>query len=185
MRKKVVLLVLLVFVFTACDTTSDENFDKRIEDLVTENKQLKEQIEEMNLKILDLQERVTLIDESLIDGVGLDNGKFVYTNLDARITLVFNNELPENFEAYAHKTHTRIQYNDGSHVEPYVLRFYLQDKRISKETDLFFEYDLIWNLHYEPSIGYFVTDDEVIEIIEQFKCNIVVNNVKLFECLSE
>lgn len=185
MKKNFFILILIALVLVGCNNTNNENYDEKIEDLVIENKLLKEQIEEMSFKILELQDRVTMIDESLIEGVDLNNGKYLYTNLDARMTLVFNDELPEHFETYAHRNHTRIQFNDGFNIEPYVLRFYLQDKRITEDTDLYFEYDSTWNLHYEPSIGYIVTDDEVIGIIEQFKCNLVVNNVKLFECPGE
>lgn len=180
MKKSIILMTFIVFTLGGCGSISNINNDDEIVRLKTKVQLLEEQIVEMNQKIVDLEDRV--LDESLIEGVNLDNGKFLYTNLEAKITLVFNDMLPEDFQAYAHRSYIRIQYNDGINIEPSVLRFYLQDKRINKDNELFLEYDSKWDLHYAPAIGYFITDEEIIEIIEEFKCSLMVNDVQLYIC---
>ena len=186
MKKHIIVFTILFLIIGGCSNNTDNDYDEvDFDELRTRTQLLEIQIEELNLKFVELKEKVTFFGESLIEEEELENGKYIYSNPAARISLVFEEILPDNFEAYAYQNSIRIQYNDGLNIEPYVLRFYLQDQRLTEDTDFFLAYDSNWNLHYEPPIGYFVSDEDVIEIIEEFRCNIVVNNEQLFNCPSE
>lgn len=175
-----IALIMMSFLMTACSSGNLKD------DYVS----LQKSVDHMEKEIIKLKEITTSLEETkkdisdhyfLLNSKVLSNGHLLFTNSIIPMSIIINDLPKNNFRVIRTTFGIILEYNDGENQHP-VANFVLVDIRSVGNDDLTFPYNDTFLIAAILPIGYQTNDEAAIQAIENYQCQLRVNDVALYSC---